>query len=226
MLPSIDIVVPVLNEAASVDTLGARLRGLASNETVIVDGGSRDDTVAKLRAGGFTVVESPRGRAQQMNAGAAHGRSDVLLFLHADTTFSVEHVRAAQRTIAAGADFGCFGVCIDSNDPVLRLVGSLITLRSRMIVSATGDQAIFMRRSLFSSLGGYREIALCEDLDLIHRARGRGRFVCVNRSVRTSARRWQQRGVFRTILLMWALRIGCHAGVDPAALRRLYEDAR
>lgn len=226
MLPSIAIVVPVLNEAASVEKLGDRLRSLGPHQTLIVDGGSRDDTVPKLRAAGFSVLESPRGRAQQMNAGAAHCGSDVLLFLHADTTFSARHVQAAQQAIASGFDFGCFGVCIDSNDPVLRLVGNLITLRSRLIVSATGDQAIFMRRSLFASLGGYRELALCEDLDLIQRARGRGRFVCVKRSVRTSARRWQQRGVFRTILLMWALRIGCHAGIDPAALRRLYEDAR
>ncbi len=226
MLPSIAIVVPVLNESASIEKLGLRLRGLAPHPTLVVDGGSRDDTVPRLRDAGFAVIESPRGRAQQMNAGAAHCRSDVILFLHADTTFTPQHLRAAQEAIAAGADFGCFGVCIESDDPVLRLVGSLITLRSRLIVSATGDQAIFMRRSLFADLGGYRELALCEDLDLIHRAQKRGRFVCINRPVRTSARRWQQRGVFRTILLMWALRIGCHAGIDPAALRRLYEDAR
>lgn len=226
MLPSIAIVVPVLNESASVDKLAPRLRSLAPHETLLVDGGSRDDTVSKLREAGFAVIESTCGRAQQMNAGAAHCRTDALLFLHADTTFTAEHVLAAQQALASGADFGCFSVCIESDDPVLRLVGSLISLRSRLLVSATGDQAIFMRRSLFADLGGYRQMALCEDLDLIARARGRGRFVCLRRQVFTSARRWQQRGVFRTILLMWALRIGCHAGVDPAALRRLYEDAR
>jgi hypothetical protein len=115
---------------------------------------------------------------------------------------------------------------LDASDPRLCLVAQLISLRSRLIVSATGDQAIFMRRSLFNKLGGYREIALCEDLDLIRRARGRGRFVCIDCPVQTSARRWQGRGILRTILLMWALRLGCHAGIDPAVLRRLYEDAR
>lgn len=226
VLPQVAIVVPVLNEAASVPALAQRLRGLSVHETLLVDGGSSDGTAQQLQAAGLTVCTSPRGRAQQMNAGAQHTQSGVLLFLHADTALTASHVRCAQESVQDGADFGCFTLRLDSLDPRLCLVAQLISLRSRLIVSATGDQAIFIRRTLFEALGGYREIALCEDLDLVQRARGRGHFVCIDRPVQTSARRWQQRGILRTILLMWALRLGCHAGIDPAALRRLYEDAR
>jgi len=224
--PQVAIVVPVLNEAAGASALVARLRGLSQHEILVVDGGSSDGTSAQLQAAGLPVVHAARGRARQMNTGAALTRADALLFLHSDTELSVEHVRSAQAALQRGADFGCFTLRLDSPDPRLCLVAQLISLRSRLMVSATGDQAIFVRRSLFNALCGYREIALCEDLDLIRRARGRGRFVCIEQPIVTSARRWQRRGVLRTVLLMWALRLGCHAGIDPEVLRRLYEDAR
>lgn len=224
--PQVAIVVPVLNEVGSAAALIARLHALSEHEIVVVDGGSSDGTAARLQEAGLSVCSSDRGRAQQMNAGAARTRADVLLFLHADTELTPAHVQAAQAAIDAGADFGCYTLRLDSLDPRLCLVAKLISLRSQIMVSATGDQAIFMRRSLFCDLQGYREIALCEDLDLISRARGSGRFTCLDHSVRTSARRWRRRGILRTILLMWALRIGCHAGIDPGLLRRVYEDAR
>jgi rSAM/selenodomain-associated transferase 2 len=224
-LPSLSIIVPVLNESRDAPALAQRLSALSQHHIVIVDGGSRDDT-AQLLSRAARVVSGPRGRAAQMNHGARDCVSDVLVFLHADTGFSPQHAHAAQQTIARGADFGCFTLRIDSRDPRLRLAGHAISLRSRLMSSATGDQVIFMRRSLFEVLGGYREIALCEDLDLVARARQRGRFFCVNREVSTSARRWEQRGITRTILLVWILRLGCHAGIDPARLRKFYEDVR
>lgn len=226
MQPQIAIVVPVLNEAAAAPALGQRLRALAAHELLVVDGGSRDETPRLLAEQGLQVQHAAPGRARQMNTGAAHTKSEVLLFLHADTSLSPQQVQAVQSAIDAGADFGCFTVRLDSTDPRLRLVAALISWRSQLMVSATGDQAIFIRRSLFDALGGYRALALCEDLDLIARARSRGRFVCIDQPVCTSARRWQQRGILRTILLMWALRLGCHLGIDPATLKRLYEDAR
>lgn len=226
MLPRVTIVVPVLNEAAAVPALTWRLRALAAHQVVIVDGGSSDGTQERLRAGGLCVIDGPRGRALQMNVGAQHTDGDVLLYLHADTAISPMQLRQLQSAVQDGCDFGCFGVTFDTLDPRLLLVAGLISLRSRCIVSATGDQAIFMRRSLLNELGGYRPLALCEDLDLIRRARGHGRFRCLDTAVQTSARRWKNNGVLRTIVLMWSLRLGCHIGLDPQLLKQLYEDAR
>jgi rSAM/selenodomain-associated transferase 2 len=232
-------VVPVYNEAHCAESLLARLARLTDCEVVIADGGSCDGSAEKLRGtapvpalhrlaadGGYRVVSGPRGRARQMNQGARAARAEVLLFLHADTTLGPQHALAVRHAVAQGADFGCFPVRIDSPDLRLRLASKLISLRSRLLTSATGDQAIFMRRSLFEQLGGYRELDLGEDLDLIKRARRRGRFLCLGCAVDTSARRWEQRGVTRTILTMWLLRLGVHAGVDPRKLRQFYEDIR
>jgi len=223
-LPSLSIIVPVLNEAGGAVALGRRLSALHEHRVVVVDGGSRDDTVRLLQ--GFDVLRGPQGRAAQMNHGARHCDSDMFAFLHADTEFSAHHAHAAQQAVARGADFGCFTLRIDSRDPRLRLASCAISLRSRLLPSATGDQVIFMRRRLFETLGGYREIALCEDIDLIGRARLHGRFACVERDVFTSARRWERRGVTHTILMMWLLRLGCHVGIDPVRLRKFYEDTR
>lgn len=228
-LPSLSIIVPVLNESRDAAALARRLSALSSHHFIVVDGGSSDGTVqllGQLLPPAARVVSGPRGRAAQMNHGARDCVSDVLIFLHADTEFLPQHARAAQQAVADGADFGCFTLRIESRDPRLRLASRAISLRSQLMPSATGDQGIFIRRSLFEMLGGYREIALCEDIDLIARARRHGRFTCVNRQVSTSARRWEQRGVGRTILLMWLLRLGCHVGIDPLRLRKFYEDVR
>ncbi len=236
-LPTLAVVVPVLNEAGAAQSLAQRLSQLSDFQIIVVDGGSIDQTVRLLgdttlfsrllrHAGGYKVLRGGGGRGAQMNQGARSCKADVLVFLHADTSFTPQHARAAQRAVAGGADFGCFTLRIDSENPWLLLVGRLVSLRSRLLPSATGDQAIFIRRRLFERLGGYREIPLCEDIDLISRAQARGRFVCINKSVCTSARRWQQHGVLRTILLMWLLRLGFHLGVHPATLKRLYEDVR
>jgi rSAM/selenodomain-associated transferase 2 len=238
-LPTLAIVVPVYHEAATAAALLDRLAALTACELVVVDGGSSDGTAARLAEvgdrpalaahaarGGYRVVSGPRGRPQQMNHGAGLTTAEVLVFLHADTTFTPAHAAAVQRAVAAGADLGCFALQIDSADARLQLASRLISLRSRLLPSATGDQAIYVRRTVFAALGGYRELPLCEDLDFIKRAHHGRRFVCLRPPVHTSARRWEQRGVGRTILLMWLLRLGAHAGVDPATLKRYYEDVR
>ena len=238
-LPSLAVIVPVYNESAQALQLKQRLARLTAFPHLLVDGGSSDDTVSQLldtqalptlhahaQQGRYRLLRGATGRAVQMNLGAKHVQADVLLFLHADTTFTPEQAHAVTQAVAQGADFGCFSLRIDSCRPLLRVVGGLISLRSHLLTSATGDQAIFMRRSLFEQLRGYRELALCEDLDLIRRASSCGRFVCLPTPVSTSARRWEQRGLARTIALMWALRVACHAGVDPQTLRRIYEDVR
>jgi rSAM/selenodomain-associated transferase 2 len=219
------VVVPVFDEARLVGSLVPALDHLAVDaEVVVVDGGSRDGTREALAR--FRLIDAPRGRATQMNAGARATAAPVLLFLHADTRLPPTGLDAVAAAIDSGAVAGCFQLRIDSQDPRLRLASSIINLRSRLLPSASGDQGIFVRRDVFDAIGGYRPIALCEDLDLVARLAPRGRFACLNETVETSARRWQRNGVNRTIALMWALRLGYHLGVAPATLQRLYGEAR
>jgi len=228
MSPRVAVIVPVLDERAELPALAAELAGLqrAQAEVVIVDGGSTDGTRAELDRLGLAVVDAPRGRARQMNAGARATSAPILVFLHADTRLPDGALDAIGAAIDAGAAGGCFRVRIDSPDPRLAIAAAIINMRSRLIASASGDQAIFVRRDHFDRLGGYRELALCEDLDLVARLRRHGRFVLCDGAVTTSARRWHGHGVMRTIALMWTLRLGYHLGVSPNRLARWYRDAR
>jgi len=233
MSARIAVIVPVLDEERVAPALAARLAALTADtptvETIVVDGGSRDGTVAALERAGLRVIASPRGRGAQMNAGAAATTAPALLFLHADTALPA----GALAAIAAALDGdprtvgGCFRVRIASRDPRLRAAARLINLRSRLLPSATGDQALFVRRDAFERLGGFRPLALMEDLDFVARLARLGRFCLLPSAVETSARRWERHGVTRTIALMWTLRLGYHLGVDPRTLARLYgHDAR
>jgi rSAM/selenodomain-associated transferase 2 len=218
----VGIIVPVLNEAAMVPELVRQLSSLRPAQVVVVDGGSNDGTAEAIRAAGFPVLAAPRGRARQMNAGAEQCDADVLLFLHADTRLLPSALPLCAEAAATGAVGGCFRLRIDSRDARLWAASQIITWRSRLLPSASGDQAIFVRRDTFHEIGGYREIALCEDLDLVARLARRGRFVCLPEYAETSARRWRRNGVARTIALMWALRLGWHLGVPADTLGKLY----
>jgi rSAM/selenodomain-associated transferase 2 len=224
VLPTVSVIVPVFDEARRIRVvLDALLREHGCEEVIVVDGGSRDGTAEiAIAHGGAHVTRAPRGRASQMNAGARVARGDVLLFLHADTDLPPGALRSVAAAVAGGADFGCFRVRIDSSDLRLRLASHLISLRSSLIVSGTGDQALFFRRSFFESLGGFDDLPLFEDMRIVGRARGRGRWVCLGPPVRTSARRWEANGVTRTMALMLGLRALYHLGVDPRRLAALY----
>lgn len=220
----VSIVVPVLNEAAGIGDQLRQLQPMRHDglELIVVDGGSDDDSASIAISLADKVLSSPRGRAKQMNAGAACSNSDTLLFLHADTKLPDGAIGAIASAIEAGSNWGRFDVQIDSEKRTLALVSWAMNVRSRLTGIATGDQAIFVRRSIFEQMGGYPEIVLMEDVAISASLKRYGRPACIRLRVLTSARKWHRDGVLRTILLMWGLRLAFRAGVNPERLARWY----
>jgi rSAM/selenodomain-associated transferase 2 len=224
--PKISLIVPVLNEASDiVDSLSV-LQSLraAGHELIVVDGGSTDDSIASCRPYSDRVIRSPRGRSRQMNAGASAAGGDILLFLHADTFLPV----GADRLIIEGLkrhqkSWGRFDVRLSGKHLLLRVVGYLMNVRSRITGTATGDQAIFVRRELFEEVGGFPDIDLMEDIALSKRLKRKGSPLCLWQRVLTSSRRWERNGILRTILFMWRLRLLYFLGSDPGRLAQQYE---
>jgi len=221
----LSIVIPALEEestlVAALDAL-APLRA-AGHEVIVVDGGSRDRTLEIARAGADLALTSPRGRAAQMNEGAARARGDVLLFLHADSRLPDRAAPAIAAALARGIQWGRFDVTIEGRPRVLKLVAAAMNARSRATGIATGDQGIFVLRSLFVRVGGYAAIPLMEDVALSKSLkRAAGRPACLEARIVTSGRRWEVNGPWRTIFMMWRLRLAYALGADPAALARQY----
>jgi len=221
---SLSIILPVLNEADGIaDVLSAlapmRQRGA---EVIVVDGGSRDGTMKLAMPLADTVIDAPRGRGAQMNAGAALARADILLFLHGDTrlppkadTLIVDALRQSR------AAWGRFDIRIEGH-LLLTIVALAMNLRSRLSGIATGDQAMFVTRAAFQRVGGFPDIALMEDVALSRSLKKLSSPLCLRARVVGSGRRWQRHGLLRTILLMWRLRLAFFLGARPAALARLY----
>ncbi|MDO9313947.1 MAG: TIGR04283 family arsenosugar biosynthesis glycosyltransferase [Burkholderiaceae bacterium] len=224
MSPSLTIVIPTWNEAATIaDTLdGLSALREAGVEVLVIDGGSDDDTVARCTDGADRVLQAPRGRAKQLNAGAASARGEALLFLHADTRLPEDAMASIGAALAAGVDWGRFDVEIAGRSVMLPVIATLMNLRSRWTGIATGDQAIFVRRALFESAGGFPDQPLMEDIELSTRLRLRCRPACLRARVVTSGRRWERHGVWRTILLMWSLRWRYWLGTPADTLARSY----
>jgi rSAM/selenodomain-associated transferase 2 len=216
------VVVPALNEAPGIAACLARLAPLRArgHEVIVVDGGSDDGTPAIAAPLADRVIAAPRGRAAQMNAGAAAAQGDGLLFLHADTLLPPEADRLVAEALAAHA-WGRFDVAIDSDDPRLAVIAFFINRRSRLSGIATGDQAIFVRRDAFP---GFAPIALMEDVAFSRTMKLLSPPACLQARVLTSARRWERHGVARTLLLMWRLRYDYWRGADPDELARRYAD--
>ena len=216
----LSIVIPVLNEAA---VIGAALAALAplrrcGHEVVVADGGSEDGTCELAAPLADRVILAPRGRARQMNAGAAVATGEGLLFLHADTRLPA----CADDLIFLSLEkhlWGRFDVRIEGAHPLLRVVAFAMNLRSRLTGIATGDQAIFVRRAVFA---GFPEIALMEDLAFSKSMKRHSPPACLRAKVVTSGRRWERNGVLRTVLLMWRLRLAYFLGVSPDEIARRY----
>ena len=219
----LSIVIPVLNEAATIEAMLLRLADLRREgaQLIVVDGGSEDDTARLAAVHADTVLQSARGRALQMHAGALAATGDALLFLHADTVLPPRADALIASALRHHA-WGRFDVALDGAHPAYRLIAAMMNLRSRLTSIATGDQAIFMRRDLYFAAGGYPPLALMEDIAFCKRARRLARPACLRQRVLTSARRWEKHGLWRTILLMWQLRLAYFLGADPESLALRY----
>lgn len=223
-VPAISIIVPVLDEAEGLPRFLGALRECLNPgiEVIFVDGGSGDDSPRCLRERGWRVRASDRGRALQMNTGAAAANGEVLLFLHADTLLPVDFAAAIGKALARGKVWGRFDVRLDGDGLALRLVEGLMNWRSRLTGIATGDQALFVQREAFAAVGGFPAQALMEDIEISRRLKRLGAPACLKQKVLTSARRWQTRGLWRTIFLMWRLRWDYWRGVPAANLAKRY----
>ncbi len=228
-MTALSIIVPTLDEAEGIARALAPLQAMRARgvEVVVVDGGSRDATKARAAALCDRVLDAPRGRASQMNAGARASRGDILVFVHADTVLPDRAPElVVQALTAPGCAWGRFDVRIAGGGALLGLVGAAMNLRSRLTGIATGDQALFVRRTAFEAVGGYPAIALMEDVALSTALKRRARPACLRERVVTSGRRWQRGGVLRTVALMGCLRLAYALGADPQLLARRYDAER
>lgn len=220
--PILSIIVPVYNEARCLahyipyfySLIDARL------ELIFVDGGSTDTTVAQLERETFRLLHAGRGRAKQMNCGAAAARADTLLFLHVDTQLPRNFSAVIDKLTRAV--WGYFPVLLNNPGFAYRLVSHGINFRSRMFGVATGDQAMFMKKSVFVSLGGFPELPLMEDIAMSRRLKKRYLPLMMEDKVTTSARRWETHGVVYTVFFMWFLQLAYKCGVSPHTIARWY----
>lgn len=224
--PSIAIVVPVLAEP-EIDRQLEALRTCAPQELIVVDAGDsttmeRVRAFAGTHAGAVRVLRSAPGRARQMNAGARAAGSDILLFVHADTLLPARALTLVREAVAAGALWGRFDVRLSGAQPAFRVIERFMNWRAALTGIATGDQAMFVRRDVFAMLGGFAPIELMEDIELSTRLKWVAPPFRIRERVITSSRRWEQKGVLRTVMTMWLLR-GLYAfGVSPRRLAAWY----
>ena len=227
VLMQISIVVPVFNESATLPSLMQALQSWQSAshsnfEILFVDGGSTDNTVAMLQKEGYRVISSSKGRAWQMNTGAAQTQHNVLLFLHADTQLPKQALELIDHALNEQHCWGRFDVRILGKPWMLKVVARMMNWRSRITGIATGDQAMFMTRDAFNQVGGFPGQALMEDIEISKRLCKLSPPACISVPVLTSGRRWEERGVWRTIVLMWRLRLAYWLGQKPDVLAKQY----
>jgi rSAM/selenodomain-associated transferase 2 len=219
------IVVPVRNEQANLPAAWEHLAPFIRQgvQVILVDGGSTDGTVALAQSLGFAVIQSATGRARQMNTGAEHATGDTLLFLHIDTQLPSGWLSVVQSRLHSTACWGRFDVRITGQSHMLKVVALMMNWRSRVTGIATGDQALFMTRAAFSTVGGFPDQPLMEDIEMSKRLLRLSRPACIADKVTTSGRRWESRGVWRTIFLMWRLRFAYWRGHSASELAKAYQ---
>ncbi|MBE9005530.1 TIGR04283 family arsenosugar biosynthesis glycosyltransferase [Fortiea sp. LEGE XX443] len=219
----VSIIIPTLNEAGNIKGAIASTLSSANIEVIVVDGGSSDETVAIAQSLGAKVISSPPGRAVQMNAGAVVASGEVLLFLHADTRLPLRFDAMIRTALQQpGSVAGAFDLQIDASPLALRLVELGVKWRSRFLQMPYGDQAIFVTQEVFQKIGGFPELPIMEDFEFIRHLKSTGRIVIISTPVVTSARRWLQKGVFKTTLLNQIIIVAYLLGVSPTRIRSWY----
>jgi rSAM/selenodomain-associated transferase 2 len=223
----LSVIIPALNEAGCIRELLRQLQALRAqgHEVIVVDGGSCDETVALAQPLVDQLLPAPAGRALQMNIGAQAARGRVLWFVHADTRVPETAAQVIIESVAHAAGWGRFDVRLSGDRLLLRLVERMMNWRSRITGIATGDQGIFLTRELFERVGGFAAMPLMEDIDLSRRLKREQRPLCLRHTLTSSSRRWEQKGIVRTIALMWVLRLAYFLGVPPARLAMHYDQA-
>jgi rSAM/selenodomain-associated transferase 2 len=223
-LKELSIIIPALDEEASLNQLLPELRGQFSGEILLVDGGSGDSTIEQGKSHGCLVLRAPQGRGAQMNAGAARASGELLLFLHADTRLPRGFATEISETMSQpGVAAGAFSLAIDSPKKSLKYLAMAANLRAKAFGLPYGDQAIFTRRATFAMAGCYPEQPIMEDFIFIEKVKGFGRIIILESAVTTSARRWENLGLVRTTLINQLIVIGHRLGVPPARLARWYQ---
>ena len=219
----ISVILPVLNEADSIEQTLLPLQNWRErgHQLILVDAQSRDNTLQLARPLVDDVLQSTKGRANQMNAGVELARHEILLFLHADTVLAENDDQIIINALKS-SQWGRFNVRFSSKQLIFKVIALMMNIRSCLTGIATGDQAIFIKKELFSRTGGYPVQPLMEDIELSKRLKRLSRIVCIKQTVETSSRRWQKNGVLRTIILMWCLRAAYFLGVSAGRLKHWY----
>jgi rSAM/selenodomain-associated transferase 2 len=226
-IPAVSIVVPVLNESARINDLIAHLHTIEHEgnfEIIVVDGDPDGRTLKTIHDHSVVKIKSPKGRGTQMNEGAKIARAAILLFLHADTELPQEAYSLIATALSNGRFVaGAFDLGINSTRTAFRLIEMMASLRSRMTRVPFGDQAVFIRSEYFRAIGGYKDISLMEDVEIMQRIKKKGDDIyIIRRKVLTSPRRWEKEGVFRCTLRNWVLQLLYFFGVSPNRLAKVY----
>jgi len=222
-LTKLTIIIPVYNEAEILSDFLADLFASFENspniEVLLCDGGSSDSSVQIAKQFPCKIINSPAGRARQMNTAAAEAKGEWLVFVHADTSLPDHWMNLVT---SSSAPWGRFDIKLEGNHQMYRIVERLINWRSSLTSVATGDQVLFFRQDFFRQLNGYENIPLMEDIAISKAARKKAKPLQIRQTVITSSRRWQEKGVVKTILTMWILRLAYWLGVSPHTLHRYY----
>lgn len=225
---TLSIIIPVLNEAVNIEKCLSQFQNLFDAEIIFVDGGSKDNTVELIEKNGFKVIKSPvKMRSFQMNLGAKNAQGDILLFLHGDSILPpnyfllINNIFQQENTIA-----GAFCLKIDDNNKVFRLLELMVNMRSHFLSLPYGDQGIFIKKSIFQEMGGFTELAIMEDFELIKRLQKLGQIRIVSERIITSARRWQKLGIVKTTIINQLIIIGYYLRIEPQKLANFYRQIK
>ena len=228
-MPRLAIIVPVYNEEKTLELALEQFHHLdmqKDDELLFVDGGSTDNTRQMILDAGFRCLQSEKGRAQQMNVGARNTESEIILFLHIDTSLCSSNISNIKKTYKQGFLSGRFNIKLSNSKLTYRIISFFINIRSCLTKVSTGDQGIFVARHTFEKIGGFPNIPLMEDIALSKQLKKVGEVACLQTKLITSSRRWEQHGVFKTTILMWKLRYLYWRGATPERLAKMYKDAR